>query len=58
METVNFSDHKKAILKALNEKASDHGITEPNSLIDGFINQPIYNELTSSQVIWLSLIHI
>ncbi len=51
MATIKFSDYKEEILKALNEKVSSHGILEPTSLIDGFINQPIQKELTGAFVV-------
>jgi len=51
MATIKFSDYKEKIIKALNEKSPQHGIQEPTSLVDGFINQPIQKELTGGPVI-------
>lgn len=48
---LKFSEYKDQITKALNNKGNSLGIQEPVTLIDGFINQPIYNELTGSFVI-------
>lgn len=48
---LKFSDHKEEIIRALNERAPQHGIQEPTSLVDGFINQPIQKEFTGGLVI-------
>jgi len=48
---LKFSEYKEQITKALNDKGNSLGIQEPVTLLDGFINQPIYNELTGSFVI-------
>jgi len=50
-KSLKFSEYKEQIIKALNEKKADLGIQEPVTLIDGFINQPIHNELTGAFVI-------
>ncbi|PIU37414.1 hypothetical protein COT02_01015 [Candidatus Roizmanbacteria bacterium CG07_land_8_20_14_0_80_34_15] len=50
-KSLKFSEYKEQIVKALNDKGASLGIQEPVNLIDGFINQPIYNELTGSFVI-------
>ena len=52
MVNIKFPDYKEDILKALNEKSVENGIHEPNTLIEGFISQPLYNELTWGLVIW------
>jgi len=48
---LKFSEYKEQIVNALNVKGGALGIQEPVSLIDGFINQPIYNEFTGAFVI-------
>jgi len=50
-KSLKFSEYKEQIIKSLNDKGSSLGIQEPVKLIDGFINQPVYNELTDSFVI-------
>ena len=45
----NFSDYKETIFKVLNE--TDHGIQEPTSLVNGFINQPVFNKVTGDIII-------
>ena len=50
-KSLKFSEYKEQIVKALNDKGASLGIQDPVNLIDGFINQPIYNELTGSFVI-------
>ena len=50
MEKINFTEYKQKILDALTSKGN-LGITEPVTLIDGFINQPISNELSGNIVI-------
>lgn len=47
---LKFSDLKWKIIEEL--KKRDLWIHEPITLVDGFINQPIYDELTWSFVIW------
>ena len=49
--TIKFSDYKEKIIKALNEKAPQHGIQEPTILVDGFMNQPIQKESIGGLVI-------
>lgn len=51
MEPLKFSDYKEELIKALNARVSDHGITEPTTLIDGFINQPLQTEFTGGFVV-------
>jgi len=51
MTTIKFSEHKEAILKALNEKVGSHGIQEPTSLVTGFFNQPVYGVVSESVII-------
>ena len=51
MTTKKFSDYKEKIIEALNDKVRQHGIQEPTSLVDGFINQPIQKEFTGGLVI-------
>ena len=48
-KTLKFSEHKKNITKALESR--ELGIDEEISLIDGFINQPVFKELTGAIVI-------
>lgn len=50
-KSLKFSEYKEQIINALNIKGGVLGIQEPVSLIDGFINQPIYNEFTGAFVI-------
>jgi hypothetical protein len=50
MEKINFTEYKQKILDALTSKGN-LGIAEPVTLIDGFINQPISNELSGNIVI-------
>lgn len=48
---LKFSDHKQSILEALQEKGQSLGINESVNLIDGFINQPIYQEFSGNVII-------
>lgn len=48
MEPIKFSDYKKQIINALNERSASLGVNEPVTLVDGFVNQPIKNEISSS----------
>ena len=48
--SIKFTEKKEAILVALKSK-KNLGINEPVNLIDGFINQPIYNEFSGNVVI-------
>lgn len=50
-QPLKFSEYKERITNALNSKGNSLGIQETVSLIDGFINQPIYSELTGAFVI-------
>lgn len=50
-KSLKFTDYKDQIIKALNDKGVSLGIQEPVTLIDGFINQPMYKELTGAFVI-------
>ena len=50
-KSLKFSDYREKILEALKEKGPSLGIQESVTLIDGFINQPIYKELTGAFVI-------
>ena len=50
-KALKFSDYKDDIIKKLNERGNVLEICEPVILIDGFINQPIYGELTGNFVI-------
>ena len=50
-KSLKFSDYKNQIIKALDDKKNFLGIQEPVSLIDAFINQPIYKEFTGAFVI-------
>ena len=49
--SINFSKYKERITNALKQKQLNLGIHEPVSLVDGFINQPIQQELSSNIVI-------
>jgi hypothetical protein len=51
-----FPDYKDQIVKALKDKMIFADIQETVSLIDGFIDQPIHNELTNNFVIGCSTI--
>jgi hypothetical protein len=51
MEPIKFSDYKQKIIEALNKKGASLGVNEPVTLVDGFINQPIQNEISGSFVI-------
>lgn len=47
MEPIKFDDYKQKIIDALRAKGN-LGISEPVTLVDGFVNQPIQSELSSS----------
>ncbi len=47
---IKFSDYKEKLLKALND-TDNTGIIEKVKLMEGFINQPVYNELTGSFIV-------
>lgn len=51
MKKIKFTDHKKSILEAINNKNGSHGIQEPTSLVEGFFKQPIYNEVSGNIII-------
>lgn len=51
MEPIKFSEYKQRIIDALNSRASQLGITEPITLVDGFVNQPLQTEFTGGLVI-------
>lgn len=56
MSQLKFTDYRNKILTAINSKSWVHWIQEPTTLIDGFINQPIYNELTWDFIVgWSTL---
>lgn len=50
MEPLKFEKYKEKIIEALKTKGN-LGITEPVTLVDGFVNQPIQNELSGSFVL-------
>lgn len=50
MAIIKFEDYKQEIIKALGERGN-LGITEPVTIVDGFINQPIQKELSGSFVV-------
>lgn len=50
MEVIKFEEYKDRIIEALKNKGNI-GLTEPVTLIDGFVNQPIHNELSGSFVL-------
>jgi hypothetical protein len=47
MESIKFEEYKQKIIAALGAK-DNLGITESVTLIDGFVNQPIQNELSGA----------
>lgn len=47
----NFADYRDRLIKALTAKGNDLGINEPISLIDGFIQQPIQQDISGAFVI-------
>ena len=51
MTKIKFSEYKSQIIKSLNDKKIDLNITEPATLVDGFFNQPIQNEISGSFII-------
>ncbi|MBU3668362.1 MAG: hypothetical protein FGM57_00155 [Candidatus Taylorbacteria bacterium] len=51
MAQIIFSEYKEKIKKAIDTRSSILGINEPVSIIDGFVNQPIQNDLSGSFVI-------
>lgn len=51
MDPIKFSEIKQKIIDALNSRASELGIAEPITLIDGFINQPLQTEYTGGMII-------
>jgi len=55
MNNVKFSDYKQRIIDALNSRNSTSnsnlGITEPITLVDGFINQPLQSEFIGGLVL-------
>jgi hypothetical protein len=50
-EPIKFSDYKQQIIDTLNAKEAQLGISEPITLIEGFINQPLQKEFTGGLVI-------
>lgn len=48
MTRLKFSNYKKSIVKALTKKSKLLDIEEPLTLIDGFINEPIYSKYPNS----------
>jgi hypothetical protein len=50
MEKIIFAEYKQRIIGAINTKGN-LGITEPVTLVDGFVNQPIQSELTGAFVV-------
>ena len=48
---TKFSDYKEKIINILTQKQPLLGIPESVSLIDGFINQPIQQELSGNIII-------
>ena len=51
MNPTNFNDIRGEIQEALNSRSVHLGINEPVTLLDGFINVPIYNQLSRNVVI-------
>lgn len=47
----NFSEHKNSLIKLLEARGDVLGINEPISLIDGFMSQPIQQDLCCGPVI-------
>ena len=50
MEKVKFEEYKQRIIDALKVKG-DLGISEPVTLIDGFVNQPIETEISGAFIV-------
>jgi len=50
MEKIKFEDYKQRITNALRGRGNI-GISEPVTLIDGFISQPLQAELTGAFVV-------
>lgn len=48
---IEFSDYKEQIINAIDERKDHLNITEKVILIDGFINQPIYDKFTGGFVV-------
>lgn len=48
---IKFSGIKEKLIPAINAKIPQLGLSEPVTLIDGFVNQPISLELSGSFVI-------
>lgn len=51
MAAIIFSEYKDRILKEITDRSTLLGINEPVSIVDGFVNQPIQNELSGSIMI-------
>lgn len=47
MESIKFEEHKEKIIEALRARGN-LGISEPVTLVEGFVNQPIQNEISNS----------
>ncbi len=47
----NFADHRNKLIQALTNKGDALGINEPISLIEGFIQQPIQQDISGAFVI-------
>lgn len=50
-KVIKFIAIKDELVKKINEKMPQLGLTEPATLVDGFINQPISTELSGSFII-------
>jgi hypothetical protein len=50
-DRIKFEDIKEKILMELDKRFKDMEINEPVTLVDGFVNQPVYMELSDSFVI-------
>jgi hypothetical protein len=48
---IKFQDVSKAIVAELESRGQEIGVTEPVTLVDGFISQPFSMELSNSFVI-------
>lgn len=48
---IKFEDIKEDLLKALKEKGPRLGINESVTIINGFISQPVHNEMTGAFII-------
>ena len=50
-KTIKFKDCRKDIIKAIEDRKDDLNINESVNLIDGFINQPVYQEVSGNAIL-------